>query len=219
MAVEKAPVWTFPTNPKRLGRWYGKGPADRSPVGPGPAAARRVSSAMVPVRRSAGRGTWKRTASCERKTDQSATRRFSRSRTVRCARERGGRPDPTSLDPAFWFPWCAGRGSRGVPPPGVEPGAVTKEKTKTVPVGAWARPGRKGSGRARGPCGGSWGTVRRTGPGSGSSDHSSEPSVSAGAFALRRRETAMRAAPPPSTTTAASAISAMPAPVWARVLR
>lgn len=34
MAVEKAPVWTFPTNPKRLGRWYGKGPADRSPVGP-----------------------------------------------------------------------------------------------------------------------------------------------------------------------------------------
>ena len=69
------------------------------------------------------------------------------------------------------------------------------------------------------PCGGSWGTVRRTGPGSGSSDHSSEPSVSAGAFALRRRETAMRAAPPPSTTTAASAISAMPAPVWARVLR
>ena len=38
----------------------GKGPADRSPVGPGPAAARRTSSAMVPVRRSAGRGTWKR---------------------------------------------------------------------------------------------------------------------------------------------------------------
>lgn len=70
-----------------------------------------------------------------------------------------------------------------------------------------------------GPCGGSWGTVRRTGPRSGSSDHSSEPSVSAGAFALRRRETTMRAAPPPSTTTAASAISAMPAPVWARVLR
>ena len=70
-----------------------------------------------------------------------------------------------------------------------------------------------------GPCGGSWGTVRRTGPGSGSSDHSSEPSVSAGAFALRRRETAMRAAPPPSTTTAASAISAMPTPVWARLLR
>lgn len=222
MAVEKAPVWTFPTNPKRLGRWYGKGPADRSPVGPGPAAARRVSSAMVPVRRSAGRGTWKRTASCERKTDRSATRRFSRSRTVRCARERGGRPDPTSLDPAchpVLVSMVRGKGFPRRAPPGVEPGAVTKEKTKTVPVGAWARPGRKGSGRARGPCGGSWGTVRRTGPGSGSSDHSSEPSVSAGTFALRRRETAMRAAPPPSTTTAASAISAMPAPVWARVLR
>lgn len=222
MAVEKAPVWTFPTNPKRLGRWYGKGPADRSPVGPGPAAARRASSAMVPVRRSAGRGTWKRTASCERKTDRSATRRFSRSRTVRCARERGGRPDPTSLDPAchpVLVSMVRGKGFPRRAPPGVEPSAVTKEKTKTVPVGAWARPGRKGSGRARGPCGGSWGTVRRTGPGSGSSDHSSEPSVSAGAFALRRRETAMRAAPPPSTTTAASAISAMPAPVWARVLR
>ena len=146
MAVEKAPVWTFPTNPKRLGRWYGKGPADRSPVGPGPAAARRASSAMVPVRRSAGRGTWKRTASCERKTDRSATRRFSRSRTVRCARERGGRPDPTSLDPAchpVLVSMVRGKGFPRRAPPGVEPGAVTKEKTKTVPVGAWARPGRE----------------------------------------------------------------------------
>lgn len=76
----------------------------------------------------------------------------------------------------------------------------------------------KGSGRARGP-------VRRivgrsaAGPGSGSSDHSSEPSVSAGAFAARRRDAISRPAPPPSTTTAASAISAMPAPVWARLLR
>ena len=70
-----------------------------------------------------------------------------------------------------------------------------------------------------GPCSGSWGTVRRTGPGSSSSDHSSEPSVSAGAFASRRRDAISRPAPPPSTTTAASAISAMPAPVWARVLR
>lgn len=222
MAVEKAPVWTFPTNPKRLGRWYGKGPADRSPVGPGPAAARRVSSAMVPVRRSAGRGTWKRTASCERKTDRSATRRFSRSRTVRCARERGGRPDPTSLDPACHpvlvsmvrgkgFPRRAPAGSRtrrrhkGENKDGTGGGLGASGKERI-----WARP---------------WavrrivGTVRCTGPGSGSSDHSSEPSVSAGAFALRRRETAMRAAPPPSTTTAASAISAMPAPVWARVLR
>lgn len=70
-----------------------------------------------------------------------------------------------------------------------------------------------------GPCGGSWGTARRTGPGSGSSDHSSEPSVSAGAFASRRRDAISRAAPPPSTTTADNAISAMPAPVWARLLR
>lgn len=223
MAVEKAPVWTFPTNPKRLGRWYGKGPADRSPVGPGPAAARRVSSAMVPVRRSAGRGTWKRTASCERKTDRSATRRFSRSRTVRCARERGGRPDPTSLDPAchpVLVSMVRGKGFPRRAPAGSRTRRRHKGENKDgTGGGAWARPGRKESGRARGPCGGSWGTVRRTGPGSGSSDHSSEPSVSAGTFALRRRETAMRAAPPPSTTTAASAISAMPAPVWARVLR
>ena len=69
----------------------------------------------------------------------------------------------------------------------------------------------KGSGRARGPVG-------RI-AGAGSSDHSSEPSVSAGAFASRRRDAISRPAPPPSTTTAASAISAMPAPVWARLLR
>ena len=98
--------------------------------------------------------------------------------------------------------------SFGVPPPGVEYrwglGRVREGKDLGAPVG---------------PCGGSWGTVRRTGPGSGSSDHSSEPSVSAGAFASRRRDAISRAAPPPSTTTAASAISAMPAPVWARVLR
>ena len=223
MAVEKAPVWTFPTNPKRLGRWYGKGPADRSPVGPGPAAARRVSSAMVPVRRSAGRGTWKRTASCERKTDRSATRRFSRSRTVRCARERGGRPDPTSLDPAchpVLVSMVRGKGFPRRAPAGSRTRRRHKGENKDGTGG-----GLDASGKGRDPgapvglCGGSWGTVRRTGPGSGSSDHSSEPSVSAGAFALRRRETAMRAAPPPSTTTAASAISAMPAPVWARVLR
>lgn len=132
------------------------------------------------------------------------------------------RTRPHWIRPAtpFWFPWCAGRGSRGVPSPGVEPGAVTKEKTKTVPMGAWGASGKgKDLGAPVGPCGGSWGTVRRTGPGSGSSDHSSEPSVSAGAFASRRRDAISRAAPPPSTTTAASAISAMPAPVWARLLR
>ena len=223
MAVEKAPVWTFPTNPKRLGRWYGKGPADRSPVGPGPAAARRVSSAMVPVRRSAGRGTWKRTASCERKTDRSATRRFSRSRTVRCARERGGRPDPTSLDPAchpVLVSMVRGKGFPRRAPAGSRTRRRHKGENKDGTGGGLSASGTERIwGAPVGPCGGSWGTVRRTGPGSGSSDHSSEPSVSAGAFASRRRDAISRAAPPPSTTTAASAISAMPAPVWARVLR
>ena len=223
MAVEKAPVWTFPTNPKRLGRWYGKGPADRSPVGPGPAAARRVSSAMVPVRRSAGRGTWKRTASCERKTDRSATRRFSRSRTVRCARERGGRPDPTSLDPAchpVLVSMVRGKGFPRRAPAGSRTRRRHKGENKDGTDGGLGASGKgKDLGAPVGPCGGSWGTVRRTGPGSGSSDHSSEPSVSAGAFASRRRDAISRAAPPPSTTTADNAISAMPAPVWARLLR
>ena len=243
MAVEKAPVWTFPTKPKRLGRWYGKGPADRSPVGPGPAAARRVSSAMVPVQRSAGRGTWKRTASCERKTDRSATRRtvpsvsgthagsrtrrrpskgcqrrFSRSRTVRRARERGGRPDPTSLDPA-----C-------------HPVLVSMVRGKGFPRRAHAgcrtrcRPSKGCQRRFQGvgrPRRGSWAwggapRGRRSSRRDGSrrdvvSD--GRQSLSSACGALRRRETAMRAAPPPSTTTAASAISAMPAPVWARLLR
>lgn len=222
MAVEKAPVWTFPTNPKRLGRWYGKGPADRSPVGPGPAAARRVSSAMVPVRRSAGRGTWKRTASCERKTDRSATRRFSRSRTVRCARERGGRPDPTSLDPAchpVLVSMVRGKGFPRRAPAGSRTRRRHKEENKDGTGGDLDASGKgKDLGAPVGPCGGSWGRSA-AGPGSGSSDHSSEPSVSAGAFASRRRDAISRPAPPPSTTTAASAISAMPAPVWARLLR
>lgn len=132
-----------------------------------------------------------------------------------------GRIRPHWIRPAtpFWFPWCAGRGSRGVPPPGVEPGASQRRKQRRYRWGLGRVREGKDLGAPVGPCGGSWGTVRRTGPRSGSSDYSSEPSVSAGAFALRRRETTMRAAPPPSTTTAASAISAMPAPVWARVLR
>lgn len=222
MAVEKAPVWTFPTNPKRLGRWYGKGPADRSPVGPGPAAARRVSSAMVPVRRSAGRGTWKRTASCERKTDRSATRRFSRSRTIRCARERGGRPDPTSLDPAchpVLVSMVRGKGFPRRAPAGSRTRRRHKGENKDgTDEGLGASGKGKDLGAPVGPCGGSWGRSA-AGPGSGSSDHSSEPSVSAGAFASRRRDAISRPAPPPSTTTAASAISAMPAPVWARLLR
>lgn len=108
------------------------------------------------------------------------------------------------------------------------PAACPRRESNPAPSKEKKRRYRWGLGRVRegkdlgapvGPCGGSWGTVRRTGPGSGSSDHSSEPSVSAGAFASRRRDAISRAAPPPSTTTAASAISAMPAPVWARVLR
>lgn len=97
--------------------------------------------------------------------------------------------------------------------------APSKEKKRRYRWGLERVREGKDLGAPVGPCGGSWGTVRRTGPGSGSSDHSSEPSVSAGAFASRRRDAISRAAPPPSTTTAASAISAMPAPVWARVLR
>ncbi len=218
MAVEKAPVWTFPTKPKRLGRWYGKGPADRSPVGPGPAVARRVSSAMVPVRRSAGRGTWKRTASCERKTDRSATRRFSRSRTVRCARERVA--DRTDLIgsglPPVLVSMVRGKGFPRRAPPGVEPAPSQRRKQRRYRWGLdasgreriWARRGpvRRIVGRsAAGP-----GQVRRITPGN----------LGVGrAFAARRRDAISRPAPPPSTTTAASAISAMPAPVWARLLR
>lgn len=132
-----------------------------------------------------------------------------------------GRIRPHWIRPAtpFWFPWCAGRGSRGVPRRESNPAPSQRRKQRRYRWGLGRVREGKDLGAPVGPCGGSWGTVRRTGPGSGSSDHSSEPSVSAGAFALRRRETAMRAAPPPSTTTAASAISAMPAPVWARVLR
>ena len=133
-----------------------------------------------------------------------------------------GRIRPHWIRPAtpFWFPWCAGRGSRGVPPRRESnPAPSQRRKQRRYRWGLGRVREGKDLGAPVGPCGGLWGTVRRTGPGSGSSDHSSEPSVSAGAFALRRRETAMRAAPPPSTTTAASAISAMPAPVWARVLR
>ena len=131
------------------------------------------------------------------------------------------RTRPHWIRPAtpFWFPWCAGRGSRGVPPPGVEPGASQRRKQRRYRWGLGRVREGKDLGAPVGPCGGSWGTVRRTGPRSGSSDHSSEPSVSAGAFASRRRDAISRPAPPPSTTTAASAISAMPAPVWARLLR
>lgn len=132
-----------------------------------------------------------------------------------------GRTRPHWIRPAtpFWFPWCAGRGSRGVPPAGSRTRRRHKEENKDGTGGDLGASGKgKDLGAPVGPCGGSWGRSA-AGPGSGSSDHSSEPSVSAGAFASRRRDAISRPAPPPSTTTAASAISAMPAPVWARLLR
>ena len=223
MAVEKAPVWTFPTNPKRLGRWYGKGPADRSPVGPGPAAARRVSSAMIPVRRFRGPQNME-TDGIMRKEDGPIRHKEIFKESDGPVRKGKGWPAGSDLIGSGLPPRSGFHGARE----GVPAACPRRESNPAPSQRRKQRRYRWGLGRVRegkdlgapvGPCGGSWGTVRRTGPRSGSSDHSSEPSVSAGAFALRRRETAMRAAPPPSTTTAASAISAMPAPVWARVLR
>ncbi len=128
-----------------------------------------------------------------------------------------GRIRPHWIRPAtpFWFPWCAGRGSRGVPMPGVEPGAVLPNKGDfkesdgpAVGHGLGVAPprGRRSSRRDE---------SRRD---VGSGGRQSLSSV-CGAFAARRRDAISRAAPPPSTTTADNAISAMPAPVWARVLR
>lgn len=223
MAVEKAPVWTFPTNPKRLGRWYGKGPADRSPVGPGPAAARRVSSAMIPVRRFRGPQNME-TDGIMRKEDGPIRHKEIFKESDGPVRKGKGWPAGSDLIGSGLPPRSGFHGARE----GVPAACPRRESNPAPSQRRKQRRYRWGLGRVRegkdlgapvGPCGGSWGTARRTGPRSGSSDHSSEPSVSAGAFALRRRETAMRAAPPPSTTTAASAISAMPAPVWARVLR
>lgn len=223
MAVEKAPVWTFPTKPKRLGRWYGKGPADRSPVGPGPAAARRVSSAMIPVRRFRGPQNME-TDGIMRKEDGPIRHKEIFKESDGPVRKGKGWPAGSDLIGSGLPPRSGFHGARE----GVPAACPRRESNPAPSQRRKQRRYRWGLGRVRegkdlgapvGPCGGSWGTVRRTGPRSGSSDHSSEPSVSAGAFALRRRETTMRAAPPPSTTTAASAISAMPAPVWARVLR
>lgn len=158
-----------------------------------------------------------------RRPSEGCQRRFSRSRTVRRARERGGRPDPTSLDPAchpVLVSMVRGKGFPRRAPAGSRTRRRHKGENKDGTGGGLGASGKgKDLGAPVGPCGGSWGTVRRTGPGSGSSDHSSEPSVSAGAFASRRRDAINRAAPPPSTTTADNAISAMPAPVWARLLR
>lgn len=143
--------------------------------------------------------------------------------TVRCARERGGRPDPTSLGSGL-PPRSGFHGAReGVPAacPRREsnPAPSQRRKQRRYRWGPWARPGRERI-RAR-----PWACTADHGERSAArargqvSDHSSEPSVSAGAFASRRRDAISRAAPPLSTTTAASAISAMPAPVWARLLR
>ena len=99
------------------------------------------------------------------------------------------------------------------------PAPSQRRKQRRYRWGPWARPGRERIWARPWARAADRGGRSAAGPGSGSSDHSSEPSVSAGAFASRRRDAISRAAPPPSTTTAASAISAMPAPVWARVLR
>ena len=78
-----------------------------------------------------------------------------------------GRIRPHWIRPAtpFWFPWCAGRGSRGVPPPGVEPGASQRRKQRRyrwglgrvregknlgAPVGRAADHGERSAARARG---------------------------------------------------------------------
>ncbi len=184
---------------------------------PPPRAGFRVPWFPSGVPRAAEHGNGRRV---QRKTDRSATRRFSEGTDVPVRKGKGWPARSTSLDPACHpvlvsmvrgkgFPRRAPAGSRtrrrheGENKDGTGGGLGASGKERI-----WARP---------------WAVRRIMGngppPRSGSSDHSSEPSVSAGAFALRRRETAMRAAPPPSTTTAASAISAMPAPVWARVLR
>ena len=82
------------------------------------------------------------------------------------------RTRPHWIRPAtpFWFPWCAGRGSRGVPSPGVEPGAVFPKVVKgdfqgvgrsgmvgsagPLPIRAPARRRACGSGAVSGPAGG-----------------------------------------------------------------
>lgn len=99
------------------------------------------------------------------------------------------------------------------------PAPSQRRKQRRYRWGPWARPGREKIWARPWARAADRGGRSAAGPGSGSSAHSSEPSVSAGAFAARRRDAISRAAPPPSTTTAASAISAMPAPVWARLLR
>lgn len=223
MAVEKAPVWTFPTNPKRLGRWYGK--RARRPFAGGAGSRRRAPGFECHGSRPAFRGPRNmETDGIMRKEDGPIRHKEIFKESDGPVRKGKGWPAGSDLIGSGLPPRSGFHGARE----GVPAACPRRESNPAPSQRRKQRRYRWGLGRVRegkdlgapvGPCGGSWGTVRRTGPGSGSSDHSSEPSVSAGAFTLRRRETAMRAAPPPSTTTAASAISAMPAPVWARVLR
>ena len=158
--------------------------------------------------------------------------RFGRSRRTRRGSDdgmekapptvrRGGRVPPprAGLPCRFQFFWNRGRGVPFcVPMPGVGPGAVPSLS------GFWRKRRRFGM---KGPAvGHGLGVAPPRGRRSSRRDGSrrdvvsdGRQSLSSACGALRRRETAMRAAPPPSTTTAASAISAMPAPVWARLLR
>lgn len=139
--------------------------------------------------------------------------------TVRCARERGGRPDPTSLGSGL-PPRSGFHGAReGVPAacPRREsnPAPSQRRKQRRYRWGPWARPGRERIWARPWARAADRGGRSAAGPGSGSSDHSSEPSVSAGAFAARRRDAASRPAPPPTATSTARTIGTMPAPVMA----
>lgn len=238
MAVEKAPVWTFPTNPKRLGRWYGKGPADRSPGfechGSRPAfrGPRNMETDGImrkedgPIRHKEN-GAVRFRYPCRESNPAPSFRRLSKEifkEPDGPARKGKGWPTGPDLIGSGLPPRSGFHGAREGVPAACPAGSRTRRRHKgenkdSTDGGLGASGKGKDLGAPVGPRGGSWGTVRRTGPGSGSSDHSSEPSVSAGAFASRRRDAISRAAPPPSTTTVASAISAMPAPVWARLLR
>ena len=90
----------------------GKGPADRSPVGPGPAAARRASSAMVPVRRSAGSGTWKRDGIMRKEDGPIRHKGNGAARFQRPCRESNPEPLWGLLRASVAYP-CAGRGAPG----------------------------------------------------------------------------------------------------------
>ena len=148
MAVEKAPVWTFPTNPKRLGRWYGKGPADRSPVGPGPAAARRASSAMIPVRRFRGPQNME-TDGIMRKEDGPIRHKEIFKESDGPVRKGKGWPAGSALIGSGLPPRSGFHGAReGVPAacPRREsnPAPSQRRKQRRYRWGPWARPGRKG---------------------------------------------------------------------------